>query len=111
MMNKKEAQRKTNQLYAKFLKKAEKEGYDHNAINQIVGLGPQAVLTEAEIKAGQEFEKWLLEDIGKRYELIGGNTWQFTVKGGNVLIPAGLAASRIGLNSHMWHEKGYKLRA
>lgn len=96
-----------NKIYKKFLDQAKKEGYDHTAINQIVGRETKAVLTKAEVEAGLNFSNWVQEDIGKRYEIIGGKTWKFTTGRGIVLIPAGLAQQRIGLNQHLWNESGY----
>jgi hypothetical protein len=96
----------SDKVYKKFLKNAIKAGFAHNAINRIVGKERKAVLTEAEVEAGLAFSKWVEDEIGKRYEVIGGKTWVFTTSRGRVLIPAKLADVRLGLNSHLWKEKG-----
>jgi len=94
-------------IYKKFLDEAVKQGYDHSAINQIVGVERQAVLTKAEVQAGLNFSNWVMEDIGQRYEIIGGKTWNFTTSKGIVLIPKNLAEERLGLNRHLWNKEGY----
>lgn len=105
--------KEVNKLFRKFLKEAKNEGYPHNAINQIVGRTRKAVLTEAEVEAGHRFYLWVLKPLkglAKRYAVIGGKTWTFAIGDKNedrVLIPEPLAHQRLGMNSHLWNEKGY----
>ena len=89
----------SNQIYAKFLENAEKNGIDHRRIDKVVRN--TFVATSAEVEAGKQFYNWVLEDIGNRYKIIGGKTWR---AGEDMLFPSRLVEQRRGLNMHLWDE-------
>jgi len=101
--------KEVKKLFKKFLEGSQKEGYSHNAINKIVGRKRQVVLTEAEVVAGLNFSRWVQENIGKRYKVVGGETCIFKTKKGLCLIPNDLAQTRLGLNQHLWGNGSYEV--
>ena len=89
-------------IWKKLLKLAQKKGIPHNQIDQIVGIKQKVNLTKAEIWAGRQLERWLLEDIGERYDVVGGKTYRVKISiefAECILIPSRLARERIQLIS------------
>lgn len=89
----------SSQVYNRLLKDAEQRGFDHMGMNIVVRN--TFVATAAEVEAGKRFNKWVLEDIGNRYGIIGGKTWK---AGNNMLFPVKLVQQRRGLNIGLWDE-------